>query len=97
MNGKINQFADHALIYVFMLRGAVFKWQQPIAFYFCEGATSSLQLKGIIKNVIAAVTDTGLTPIALISDQGSSFQSAINSLLDDTKRDQLCAGEIVGE
>ncbi|CAG9124738.1 unnamed protein product [Plutella xylostella] len=45
----------------------------------------------------AAVTDTGLTPIALISDQGSSFQSAINSLLDDTKRDQLCAGEIVDE
>ncbi|CAK1598240.1 unnamed protein product, partial [Parnassius mnemosyne] len=95
LNGKINEFADHAL--VFMLRGAVFKWQQPVAFYFCEGATSSLQLKKIIKNIISALTDIGLKPIALVSDQGSSFQSAVNSLLDDTKREQLRAGETVDD
>ncbi|CAK1597648.1 unnamed protein product [Parnassius mnemosyne] len=95
LNGKINEFADHAL--VFMLRGAVFKWQQLVAFYFCEGATSSLQLKKIIKNIISALTDIGLKPIALVSDQGSSFQSAVNSLLDDTKREQLRAGETVDD
>lgn len=80
-----------------MLRGAVYKWQQPLAFYFCEGATSSLQLKKIIKDIIAAVTDTGLVPIALVSDQGSSFQSVMNDLLEDTKRDQLRAGQLVGK
>lgn len=95
LNQKSEQFADHAL--VFMLRGAVHKWQQPIAFYFCEGQTKSTELKVIIKTIVAAVTETGLQPIALVSDQGASFQSAMNELLKDTKRDQLRAGENVGQ
>lgn len=95
LTDKTQQFADHAL--VFMLRGAVCKWQQPLAFYFCEGATSRLQLKNIIKEIIAAVTDTGLIPIGLVSDQGTNFQSVMNDLLEDTKRDQLRAGQPVGK
>lgn len=91
---KTSQFADHAL--VFMLRGAVYKWQQPVAFYFCEGQTKMLDLKTIIKSITAAVTEAGLLPIALVSDQGSSFQSALNSLLFDTKESQLRAGVNVG-
>lgn len=95
LNGKTNSFTDHVL--VFMLRGAVCKWQQPVAFYFCEGATSSLQLKVIIKHIIAATTETGLKPIALVSDQGTSFQSAINNLLEETKRNQVLAGDNFGK
>ncbi|XP_026331121.1 uncharacterized protein LOC113238510, partial [Hyposmocoma kahamanoa] len=91
LNGKTNSFTDHVL--VFMLRGAVCKWLQPVAFYFCVGATSSLQLKVIIKHIIAATTETGLKPIALVSDQGTSFQSAINNLLEETKRNQVLAGD----
>lgn len=87
LNQKKNKFADHAL--VFMLRGAVYKWQQPIAFYYCEGATSGPELKNIIKEVTSAVVECGLKPIAVICDQGSAFQSALNSFKQDTKRDQI--------
>lgn len=92
---KEREFADHAL--VFMLRGAVCKWQQPIAFYFCEGATKTQDLKRIIKDIIAAVTETGLKPIALVSDQGTSFQSALNELLEESKVNQLRAGDNFGK
>ncbi|KAL0870915.1 hypothetical protein ABMA27_004745 [Loxostege sticticalis] len=84
---KSHNYADHAL--VFMLRGALHKWQQPITFYFCEGATSSLILKNILKEVVAEVVKTGLVPVALISDQGTAFQSALNKLKDDTRRQQI--------
>lgn len=94
LNEKTSQFADHAL--VFMLRGAVYKWQQPIAFYFCEGQTKMFDLKAIIKSITTAVTETGLRPIALVSDQGSSFQSALNDLIEETKGSQLRAGVNVG-
>lgn len=95
LDQKTDHFADHAL--VFMLRGAVCKWHQPIAFYFCEGATSTLQLKAILKEIVAAVTDTGLKPVALVSDQGTSFQSAMKELLEETKGEQLRAGKTVGK
>ncbi|XP_041970025.1 uncharacterized protein LOC121726617 [Aricia agestis] len=91
LNERTNDFADHAL--VFMLRGAVYKWQQPLVFYFCKGATSSQTLKSIIKNVICAVGQSGLLPIALVCDQGSAFQSAVKSLKVDTRRDQIKGGK----
>lgn len=80
-----------------MVRGAVHKWQQPIAYYFCEGATKHDQLKVIIKEIVAAVVHAGLLPVALISDQGTSFQSTMKSLLEDTKREQLRSGEPIGK
>lgn len=88
-------FADHAL--VFMLRGALYKWQQPIVYYFCKGATSGLKLKTIIKEVISAVRDTGLIPIAVICDQGTSFQNALKSLQEDTRRQKIRTGANIGE
>lgn len=91
---RTDDFADHAL--VFMLRGAVYKWQQPLAFYFCKGATSATQLKTLIRDVIIAVGETGLKPIALISDQGSAFRSALKSLQDDTRRQQILDGDKIG-
>lgn len=94
LNGKTDDFADHAL--AFMLRGAIYKWQQPIVFYFCKGTTSSLQLRTILKTVVTACIDAGVLPLALVSDQGSSFQSAIKSLLEETRRDQLLADENTG-
>lgn len=89
LNEKTSDFADHAL--VFMLSGVVQKWQQPLAFYFCKGATAGVQLKIIIKNILVAVGDTGLIPVALICDQGTAFQSALKSLQMDTQREQLIA------
>ncbi|XP_063623639.1 uncharacterized protein LOC134804659 [Cydia splendana] len=86
-----NDFADHAL--VFMLRGAVHKWQQPIAFYFCQGATKGTELKSILVDIITAVVGCGLKPISLICDQGSAFQAALNCLKADTARDQLLTNQ----
>lgn len=94
LSEKTSDFADHAL--VFMLRGVVQKWQQPLVFYFCKGATSGVQLKAIIKNIIVAVGDTGLIPVELICHQGTAFQSALKSLQADTQREQLIAGEKSG-
>ncbi|XP_041969155.1 uncharacterized protein LOC121726003 [Aricia agestis] len=58
-----NNFADHAL--VFMVRGVrgIYKWQQPIAFYYCSvklHISSEVQLKQILKEVVAAVEGCGL-------------------------------------
>ncbi|CAG9129867.1 unnamed protein product [Plutella xylostella] len=64
LNEKKNEFADHAL--VFMLRGAVYKWHLPVTFYYCQGATSGMQLKSILKDVISAVVECGLKPIASV-------------------------------
>lgn len=91
---KTNHLADHAL--AFIIKGAVHKWQQPTAFYFSEGAASGPQMKVIIKEIVAAVCETGLQPIALISDQGTSFQSAFKSLQADTRRCKIIAGEETG-
>lgn len=81
------KFADHAL--VFMLRGAVYKWQQPICFYYCQGATPALELKSILKQLVDAVVNLGLNPIATICDQGAAFRSALKLLKQETKRDQI--------
>lgn len=91
LNNKTNEYADHAL--VFMLRGAVYKWQQPVAFYFCKGATTGYQLKEILKDIIVSISNAGLLPIALVCDQGSAFQSSLKSLQEDTRRMQTCNGE----
>ncbi|XP_041975781.1 uncharacterized protein LOC121730708 [Aricia agestis] len=86
-----DKFADHVL--VFMARGAVHKWQQPLAYYFCEGATSGPELKQIMKLVVTAVAEAGLKPLVLGCDQGTSFQSAIKQLQAETRREQLLNNE----
>lgn len=91
---KKNDYADHAL--VFMLRGAVFKWQQPVAYYFCQGATKSAELKEILRDVVLAVTECGLQPIALICDQGAAFQSTLKSFKEDTAHEQLISNQEPG-
>lgn len=92
LDNRTNEYADHAL--VFMLRGAIYKWQQPVTFYFCKGATTGDQLKKIIKDMILAISNAGLLPIALVCDQGSAFQSSLKSLQEDTRRMQMRTGDI---
>ncbi|XP_041968497.1 uncharacterized protein LOC121740625 isoform X2 [Aricia agestis] len=91
LTGRKNKFADHVL--VFMARGAVHKWQQPIAYYFCEGATSGPELKKIIKDIVSAIADIDLKPIVLGCDQGTAFQSAVRNLQEETRREQLLRNE----
>lgn len=88
---ETNCFGDHAL--VFILRGALHQWLQPIAFYCCKGPISGMKLKHIIKDVVSSVSDTGLIPVALICDQNVAFRSALKSLKKDTRREQFEASE----
>ncbi|XP_048487611.1 uncharacterized protein LOC105392797 isoform X2 [Plutella xylostella] len=81
------KLCDHAL--VFMVRGICTSWRQPIAYYLCEGTTPTIKLKNILKEVVTAVSQTGLLPKALVCDQGSTFQSCMNSMRADTRRCQL--------
>lgn len=43
----------------------------------------------ILQEVVTAVSQTGLLPKALVCDQGSTFQSCMNSMRADTRRCQL--------
>lgn len=91
---RTSQIADHVL--VFMIKGVVHKWQQPVAYYFCEGSTSGVMLKQILKEIVIAVGETGLIPLALVSDQGASFQSALKKLQEETRRLQLLENKPTG-
>lgn len=95
LDERRGRFADHVL--VFMLRGAVHKWQQPIAFFFCEGATSGPDIKRILKEIVPAIEETGLKPLVLGCDQGAAFQSAIRSMQDETRRLQISRNEHPGK
>lgn len=84
---RTQNFADHSL--VFMIRGVVKKYKQPIAYSFCKGTTSSHDLTNQLKNVIRAVSETGLRVVATICDQGATNTAAINILKKDTKADMI--------
>lgn len=83
VNGtRKNKFCDHAL--VFMLRGICSSWRQCVAYYFCEGTVSAAELKNIMKQIVSEVGKTGLIPLGLVCDQGSTFRSAIKQLREET-------------
>ncbi|CAG9786340.1 unnamed protein product [Diatraea saccharalis] len=76
------KLADHAL--VFMVRGICSSWRQSIAYYFCDGTVSSPELLNILKEIIPLLVETGLKPLALVSDQGSTFRTCFKSLKNST-------------
>lgn len=80
-------FSDHVL--VFMLRGVVKKYKQPLAYTFCSGTTKTADLKFQLKNIIEKVQSTGLHIVATICDQGVTNLAAINRLLEETKAKYL--------
>lgn len=85
---RTQNFADHAL--VFMIRGVVKKYKQPISYTFCKSTTSSYDLANHIRNVLKTVQSTGLKIVATISVyQGATNMAAINILKNDTKAHYL--------
>lgn len=80
-------FADHSL--VFMIKGVVKKYKQPVSYTFCKSTTSSHDLANQIRNIIRAIQSTGLKIIATICDQGATNTAATNILKNDTKADYL--------
>lgn len=84
---RMSTIADHVL--VFMVRGVIKKYKQPIAYSFCKGTTSSIELKIQIKDVISKLQAMGFNVLATVCDQGKTNQAAINNLLQETKREYL--------
>lgn len=84
-NGKEadNKIADHAL--VFMLRGILKNYKQPLFYTFCSGSTSKVELKNQLKTVISEVQSAGFKVVATICDQGASNVSVIKELVHETK------------
>lgn len=80
---RTQKFADHAL--VFMIRGVVKKYKQPISYTFCKSTTNSHDLASQLKNVVRAVHSTGLRVVGTVCDQGATNTAAINILKNDTK------------
>lgn len=76
-------FADHSL--VFMVKGIVKKFKQPISYTFCKSTTDSNDLASQIKKVVQVVHSTGLKIVALVCDQGATNTAAINVLKNETK------------
>ena len=48
------EYCDHEL--VFMIRGIVKKYKQPLAFYYCTGSTKTIMLKKQIQTIIKKST-----------------------------------------
>lgn len=78
------KLADHAL--VFMIRGICSSWRQCIAYYFCEGTVSAAELHNILHEMVPRIANTGLQPVALVCDQGSTFRSCFKKLKEATAR-----------
>lgn len=72
-----------------MLRGIYSSWRQSVAFYFCEGTISTAALQNILKQLVSQVAQTGLTPLGLVCDQGSTFRTAIKAFRESTVRERI--------
>jgi DNA transposase THAP9 len=81
------KIADHAL--VFMLRGVIKNYKQPISYTFCCGTTPKVVLKSLLKNIITELQNCGLHVLATVCDQGTTNVSAINDLIKETKESYL--------
>ena len=84
-NGKLkkNQIADHAL--VFMIRGILRNYKQPVAYTFCSGSTKKEELAVLVTEIIRKLHSVGLKVIATVCDQGASNVSCIKYLINATK------------
>lgn len=76
------KFADHAL--VFMLKGILKPWKQPVAYYFSENGIKSTQLAVILKTLIRKLRATGFDIVATVSDQMSTNIAANSYLKRET-------------
>lgn len=85
--GKTKEFADHVL--VFMVRGIVKKYKQPVAYTFCSSTTKTIVLKNLIKDIVTEVQNCGLKVVATVCDQGATNLAAINDLINETKAANL--------
>ena len=66
-----NLIANSAL--VFMARGIVESWKQPVSYYLVNEACNSDSLKDLVEENILQLESMGLKVVGTVSDQGSNF------------------------
>lgn len=88
-------FADHAQ--VFMFRGLIRKYKQPVAYTFSEAATKGPELAVQIKTIIEHLQETGFSVVATVCDQGTNNRHALNLLLNESRGHMLRSGQEVRE
>lgn len=89
------EYADHAQ--VFMIRGLMRKYKQPVAYTFAQSTTKGPELAAQIKCIIKNLQETGFNVVATVCDQGTNNRHALNLLLNETRGHMLRSGQEVGE
>jgi hypothetical protein len=75
---KTNCLATSAI--VFMARGVVHNWKQPLAYFLVNEACSSVKVKEKLIEIIDLVENIGLHVEAVVSDIGSNFQKFVREM-----------------
>ena len=65
---------------VLMIRQILHTWKQPVAFYLASESCPSSKLKEVIDEAIFQLESIGLTMLALVHDQGSTFYQFVQEL-----------------
>lgn len=89
------EFADHAQ--VFMVRGLMKNYKQPLSYTFAASATKGPELAKQIKQIITEIQKAGLTVVASVCDQGSNNRQALRILVNETRGIYLRRGETIKE
>lgn len=84
-------YADHAQ--VFMVRGLIKNYKQPVAYTFSQAATKGPELAMQLKLVITELQNAGLIVVATVCDQGTNNVNCIKYLLQETRGKLLRKGE----
>ena len=77
-HGKTKYIANHAG--VFMVRGLVEKWKQPVGYFLTSGPMSANNLQSALLSCIDSMQSNGLLVKVLICDQGANNMSVLKSL-----------------
>lgn len=66
---------------VFMVRGLLSSWKQPVAYYLMYSTVDQKILTSLIKHVITSLLSIGLCLKVLVCDQGPSNRSCLTKHL----------------
>lgn len=80
---KTAEYADHAL--VFMIRGLLHNYKQPIYYSFSKNCTKGPELANQIKEVVKGIQEAGFIVLATVCDQGTNNRQALKWLLNETR------------
>ena len=89
--GKTKYVANHAI--VFMAKGMILKWKQPIGYFLSSGSMTGSTMKGILLDCIHKLTAAGLLVKLVICDQGSNNQNLFSLLKTSADKPYL---EVLG-